>query len=150
MRLRELREEKKLTQEQLGKIIGQTKSNISKYERGELEPNLQTLSELSEIFDVSLDYLIGKSNIRKLPSNVCNENNELSEQEMVVIQAYRLQPDLQFAIQKLLGIEGEIKSTQKKDKDMEIANEIMDHAEEDFKNLLKSSSQTHKESGKWE
>jgi transcriptional regulator with XRE-family HTH domain len=61
LRLRQLREQAQLTQSQLGDKIGQTKSNISKYERGELEPNIQTLFVLANVFDVTVDYLLGKS-----------------------------------------------------------------------------------------
>lgn len=64
LRLRELREQAKLTQSQLGDKIGQTKSNISKYERGELEPNIQTLFALADIFGVTVDYLLDRTNIK--------------------------------------------------------------------------------------
>lgn len=64
MRIRNLRNELNLTQEELGKRIGQTKSNVSKYETGALEPGLDTLKVLAESFDVSLDYLMGQSDIR--------------------------------------------------------------------------------------
>jgi transcriptional regulator with XRE-family HTH domain len=64
LRIRDLRNEFGLTQEELGKKIGQTKSNISKYETGSLEPGIDTLRELAKIFNVSLDYLMGESDIR--------------------------------------------------------------------------------------
>ena len=66
MRIRQLRQELGLTQEELGKKIGQTKSNISKYETGALEPGIDTLKMLSEIFGVTLDYLLEKDNNRSL------------------------------------------------------------------------------------
>lgn len=60
-RLRQLREEKGLSQEQLGKILHQRKSNISKYENGKLEPSLNTIKAIADFFNVSLDYLFGRS-----------------------------------------------------------------------------------------
>lgn len=64
LRIRGLRNEFNLTQEELGKIVGQTKSNISKYETGALEPGNDTLIKIAKYFNVSLDYLMGNSDIR--------------------------------------------------------------------------------------
>ncbi|WP_160198824.1 helix-turn-helix domain-containing protein [Senegalia massiliensis] len=66
MRIRELRKEFNLTQEELGKKVGQTKSNISKYETGALEPGIDTLNSLARIFDVSIDYLLGNTDQRNI------------------------------------------------------------------------------------
>lgn len=62
--LKKLREEKHLTQEQLGKFINISKANISKYEAGKLQPNIETINFLAEFFEVSIDYLLGRSDIR--------------------------------------------------------------------------------------
>ena len=72
LRIRDLRHEFKYTQEELGKKIGQKKSNISKYETGALEPGIDTLRELSKVFNVSLDFLMGNSDIR----NPYNEDKD--------------------------------------------------------------------------
>lgn len=58
-RLRMLRLENNLTQEQLATKLDVTKSNISKYESDSLEPNIRVLKSLSLIFGVSVDYMIG-------------------------------------------------------------------------------------------
>lgn len=79
MRIRRLRQEFGMTQEELGKKIGQTKSNVSKYETGTLEPSIQTLNLLSDIFDVSIDYLVGKTDIRKQSSNFDTKLSELMD-----------------------------------------------------------------------
>ena len=50
--LKEGRQKKKLTQEKVSEILNIARSNISKYENGELEPNLQTLKELCELYEV--------------------------------------------------------------------------------------------------
>lgn len=61
MRLKELRKSRKLNQVDLGKIAGITSKQIQRYESGESEPTLSVLVRLSDYFDVSLDYLCGRS-----------------------------------------------------------------------------------------
>lgn len=60
-RLRELRKNKKVNQTTLGKEIGVTLKQVQRYESGENEPTLSILRKLSDYFDVSIDYLTGKS-----------------------------------------------------------------------------------------
>lgn len=64
-RIKLLREEKKLKQEELAKILSISSSAIGMYERNEREPNDELKLKLSEYFDVSIDYLLGKTDIRK-------------------------------------------------------------------------------------
>lgn len=61
-RLRTLRKEAGLTQEELGKRIQLGKQAISQYERGVREPDYEILSYLCDVFNVSTDYLLGKDN----------------------------------------------------------------------------------------
>ncbi|WP_097025436.1 helix-turn-helix domain-containing protein [Clostridium peptidivorans] len=63
-RLRELREEKQLTQEELGKLLNISRQAVSGYEAEGNEPNLQNLVKLADIFNVSLDYLLGRTKER--------------------------------------------------------------------------------------
>lgn len=95
MRIRELRQEFNMTQEELGVKIGQTKSNVSKYETGALEPNIQTLNMLSDVFGVSIDYLIGKTNVRNQNQSVdedlfelMNNFENLSEESKKELEKY--------------------------------------------------------------
>lgn len=60
MRIRELRKRKKLTQKDLGDIIGAAESTVSLYETGRRTPDLDTLSRLADFFGVSVDYLLGR------------------------------------------------------------------------------------------
>lgn len=59
-RLKELRNKANLSQQELSKIIGISKSSINMYERGEREPGLETVGALADYFDVQTDYLLGK------------------------------------------------------------------------------------------
>lgn len=60
VRLRELREARKITQSQLGEYIGAKKSAISLWESGKRQPDQETLVRLASYFDVSVDYLLGR------------------------------------------------------------------------------------------
>lgn len=63
-RLKELRIENGLTQLQLAEILDISKSNISKYEAGSIEPNLDIITKSAVYFNTSVDYLLGLSNSR--------------------------------------------------------------------------------------
>lgn len=69
--LRELRTENNLTQTQLAQILGIAFSTVSMYERGEREPDFETMEAIADYFNVTMDYLHGKSNIRKyIPTDI--------------------------------------------------------------------------------
>lgn len=59
-KLKELREQKKLTQSQVGDYIGAKKSAISLWESGKRQPDKDTLIRLATLFDVTVDYLLGR------------------------------------------------------------------------------------------
>lgn len=59
MRIKELRENYKLSQEELGKRVGRSKSVISSYENNLKIPPLEILTNIAVVFNVSLDYLVG-------------------------------------------------------------------------------------------
>ena len=58
-RLRSLREQKGLSQREVAERIGMTRAAYNKYERGTSRP-VRKLNELSALFGVSIDYLLGK------------------------------------------------------------------------------------------
>lgn len=60
-RLKELRKEKKLTQEELAQKINVTKLTISRWERGERLPKSDKAQELADFFGVNTAYLLGYS-----------------------------------------------------------------------------------------
>lgn len=59
-RIRQVRKELKITMKELGEIIGVAESTISMYETGNREPDLRTLSQIADYFNVSVDYLLGR------------------------------------------------------------------------------------------
>ncbi len=61
-RLKSLRQEKDMLQQDLAEKLHVSKSTISGWEVGRNQPNYDTLIELSILFGVSVDYLIGRRN----------------------------------------------------------------------------------------
>lgn len=64
-RLKELREEKKLTRDELAGRLNVSYSAVSKYETNVRFPDKGTLIRLADFFDVSVDYLLCRSDIRE-------------------------------------------------------------------------------------
>ena len=62
--LKKLRKEKKFTQEELAKALNITKSRINMYERGEREPKFEMLEIIADYFNVDMNFLLGKTDIR--------------------------------------------------------------------------------------
>ena len=63
-RLRSLREENNLSQIELSKRLGIGNVTLSQYETGARNPDNETLIAISDIFGVSTDYLLGKTDLR--------------------------------------------------------------------------------------
>lgn len=57
-RLKQLRSNKKMNQDELASIMSISKSSIGMYERNEREPSFDLVKRFAEYFDVSIDYLI--------------------------------------------------------------------------------------------
>ena len=58
-RLRELREERKMSQTAVANAIGYGQKAISNYETGKCEPSIDAIKKLCAFFGVSADYLLG-------------------------------------------------------------------------------------------
>jgi transcriptional regulator with XRE-family HTH domain len=76
-RVRRLRKEHKLTQEELGKKLNVTKVSISGYENGNRTPDSDTLNLIADVFDVTTDYLYGRSDDPRLTAK---EDKEVDKQ----------------------------------------------------------------------
>lgn len=68
LRIRELREDRDLTQHYVSKILMCDQSLYSKYERGERDLPLRMAVRLAEFYNVSVDYLVGVS-VEKISSD---------------------------------------------------------------------------------
>lgn len=58
-RIKEIRQEKGLTQSQLAEMLSTTQSTIGKYEREEIQLAVDTIIKICKVFEVSADYLLG-------------------------------------------------------------------------------------------
>jgi len=67
-RLRQLREERAMSQEQLGRQLSVTKGTISMYETGKRQPDAEITQRIADFFGVSVDYLWGRTDARELPT----------------------------------------------------------------------------------
>lgn len=70
-RIKQLREENNWTQLELSKKMNCAMSSIAMYENETRKPSMEVLIKLSEIFDCSIDYILGKSDIRN-PEEIRN------------------------------------------------------------------------------
>ena len=84
MRLRELRTSNNITQIELAKKIGCNQTAIGKYERKELEPNIETMIKLCEIFSCTIDYLVGREDDYVKPQ----VESTLSYREQKLLRAF--------------------------------------------------------------
>ena len=63
-RIRDLREDKDLTQVQVAKFLGMSQTGYSKYETGENDLPTTVLIKLARLYNTSIDYLLGETNIK--------------------------------------------------------------------------------------
>lgn len=61
-RIRDLREDRDLTQKQVAAMLGMSQTGYSKYETGENDIPTAILIRLSRFYDTSVDYLLGETN----------------------------------------------------------------------------------------
>lgn len=66
-RLKELRTARGLLQKDVAAVLGIDRTTYVKYEKGQSEPSFDILTKLADYFGVSVDYLLGKTDIKKTP-----------------------------------------------------------------------------------
>ena len=94
-RIRKFREDRGYSQKELAELIGVSNSRISNWEQGVNRPDADILVDLCKTLNVSPSELL----------DVHLKDDELSDIERKVINAYRAKKDLQSAVNILLGIE---------------------------------------------
>lgn len=98
-RIKELRLSKGLSQAELAKILGYNQTAIGKYERGELEPSIETMEKLCDFFECSIDYLVGRED--DFGNVTVVKASDLSEDEKLVFEAFARLNDKQKKAVKL-------------------------------------------------
>ena len=85
IKLRELREEKNLTQQALASALSLERYVVSNWEQGRTEPNVGQLIALSNYFEVTVDYLLGREN----DIGLVEVKTDLTTDEQELINLYR-------------------------------------------------------------
>ena len=119
LRLKELRISQNFTQKDLAEKFSTTQTTIGKYERGELEPSIETLQKLANFFECSIDYLVGREDdFGNITIKAENAAPALTEQERRMLELYRkLPPYLQEnAYAELKGMAIAVESAKKEKK----------------------------------
>lgn len=73
-RLKKLRKDKGITQQELANALNRDRSTVGGYESERKEPDFETLCAIAEYFDVSLDYILGRTDI-KYPYDPVTDDN---------------------------------------------------------------------------
>lgn len=76
-RIKELREAKKMTQVRLSIELNVSQETVSAYEKGKYYPSYQSLLKLSEIFNTSVDYIMGLSDKRTIQKSAGELQDQL-------------------------------------------------------------------------
>lgn len=81
IRIKELREQKKISQKKLCDDLGYNPTTYNNYELLKNEPNIETLVKLADYYNVSIDYLVGR--------DTSNDVGYLNEMETYLMKMFR-------------------------------------------------------------
>ena len=90
IRLKELREVRKLSQAKLADALGVRQSTVAMWENGKNKPEFDTLTRIADFFNVSVDDLVGKIETKKAP--VESDKGDLPAMEREFIELFELLP----------------------------------------------------------
>ena len=91
--LKKLRQESGVSQQRLADVILVSQQSVNKYENKDVEPDVSTLIKIAEYFDVSLDYLVGRTELREMADK--DRMSDLSPDETKLVKEYRRLADKQ-------------------------------------------------------
>lgn len=91
--LKKLRREFNVSQQRLAEVILVSQQSVNKYENKDVEPDIDTLIKIAEFFDVSLDYLAGRTEVREMADKM--RMSDLDSAEARLIRGYRSLTDKQ-------------------------------------------------------
>ena len=85
--LRKLRCEKGISQQNLGETLLVSQQSINKYENHDVEPDIEMLIKIADYFNVSLDYLVGRTDIKEMIDKM--RMSDLSDEEVELVSNFR-------------------------------------------------------------
>ncbi|RXZ81460.1 helix-turn-helix domain-containing protein [Paenibacillaceae bacterium] len=101
-RIAQLRDERGWTQEQTSAKLGISRAALSHYEKNRREPDAETLSKFADLFEVSVDYLVGRTSnpkgilddeVREFVDQLELSDEELMERFSLTIDGQALTPE---------------------------------------------------------
>jgi transcriptional regulator with XRE-family HTH domain len=99
LRIQELRKENGVSQKQLADFLGMSSGNLCDWEKGRSQPDIAMLIALSNFFDVSIDYIVGRSDDYGIIKKVEN----LSKEKELLLKFYdSLSPQAQIHLVGLI------------------------------------------------
>ena len=96
-RLKELRKETHMTQNELANMLGMAKGTVAMWEMGKRNPSFEALEKMSEIFDKRVDYILGTSDNPASP--------KLSDADMEQIGRWQAEEDFSEVVMKYLRLD---------------------------------------------
>ncbi|KLA47977.1 hypothetical protein P869_06475 [Ligilactobacillus ruminis S23] len=79
-RIRDLRKQKRMSQTELAKSAGVSQTTVTAWETGKAEPSSSAVAKLSDIFNVTTDYLLGRPNKQETKK----DDVELSDDDVIM------------------------------------------------------------------
>lgn len=83
MRIKDLRIKEGMTQKSLARLLNTTGQTILNWENGLYSPNVKQLIQLANIFNCSIDYLVGRKDSTLLIEDVCHEVEKIAMKDFV-------------------------------------------------------------------
>lgn len=89
--LKAIRDEKKHTQADVAKVLGVSRTTYTQYETGKSEPDLATVDKPAQLFNVSVDWLLGRIYIRAPLETIAahHDGEEWTEEELESIEQFK-------------------------------------------------------------
>jgi len=101
-RLAFLRDQRGLTQEELATSLGISRAALSHYEKNRREPDTETLGKVADLFQVSIDYLVGRTEqsnavldpeVRQFADRLELSDEQVLEQFTLTVDGRKLTPE---------------------------------------------------------
>lgn len=101
-RIFEILNQQGMKQADLARAIGASSGLVADWKNNNKTPKMKYICQIADYLNVSVDYLLGRTDD---PTPVSNSDTVLSSKEEKLIQQYRAKPEMQTAVDTLLGLD---------------------------------------------
>lgn len=123
-RLKVLRNKRNLLQKDLAEKLNLSQQTISLYESEKRQPDYQILQNIADLFNVSVDYLLGRTDIENYGAIPIREpETKYITSDKVADEIHNLSPESQDDLKRYLELL-KIKDMQKRNNDVEVADDL--------------------------